>query len=142
MAPNVGLPYLPITRQPGALPFVRLAQELGYAKEKTARDQLSRPYLQVAKTNEVLRASGHEAKAVELMTVVDASMQGALPCLADAVNAHNSADATEDVAQADFIKTSGDEQLEAWIKRLASDLKNGERLLACLVAERQKRRGE
>lgn len=131
---------LPFKRHFTGLPYQRLAQELGYARVKTARDTVARPYHQVAITNRVLIESGHPEKACELMAVVDASMLPEVPDLGEAIHRHNKADALEDVEQSEFIRTAGDAELAGWITKLATDLRHGETLLAALVRERDERK--
>lgn len=127
-------------RPPRPSPYVRLAQKLGYAKPKTARDNLARPYHQVATTNAVLRSFGLDAKVCELMVEVDASMLGPIPDYRESIHDHNTRDAGEDIAQADFLRNAGDVELETWIKRLAGSIRADELLLAGLVRERDHRR--
>ncbi len=140
MSATVPTRMLPFQRRRPRSPYVRLAEELGYAREKTARDNVARPYLQVAITNRVLLEAGLSSKVGELMAVVEASMMGEPLPLKEAIDRHNLCDAAEDLAQAEFIKNAGDVELEAWIKKLATDLYNGETLLKCLITERDKRR--
>lgn len=103
MGAKIGSGVLSFQRHRQPLPFLRIAQELGYAKEKTARDRLSRPYLQVAKTNLCLRASGHTDKLAELMAVVDASLTDTLPIsLYDALHDAEMADCQEQIADESF----------------------------------------
>ena len=142
MAPTVPRAVLPFQRHRADSPYHRLADELGYARAKTARDNVAVAYRRVAITNRVLLEAGQSEKVGELMAVVDASLMGEAPPLADAIHAHNHHDATEDVAQAEFIKHAGDAELEAWIKKLASDIHNAEVLLKCLITERDTRRAE
>ena len=139
MRETVPTPVLPFKRHRHVSPYERLGEELGI-KTKTARDNVARPYLQVAITNRVLIEAGQSEKVVELMAVIDASLLTQTPPLVDAINDHNRCDATEDVAQAEFIKNAGDAELEAWIKKLAADLHAGETLLRCLITERDNRR--
>lgn len=142
MADMVRSRTLPFQRHRTRSPFVRLAEELGYAKEKTARDNVARPYLQVAITNRVLLDAGLSTKVGELMGVITASLMGEPVPLTEAINAHNRCDASEDLAQAEFLKNAGDAELEAWIKKLADDLFNGEKLLQSMIVERDARRNK
>ena len=119
---------------------MRLAQVYGVARPKTALALYTLSCQRVAQGNRVYREYGLPDVVTDHMAAIDASLASELPGLTDAINCHNVSDATEDVAQADYVRRSGDEELENWIKRLARDLRNGEVLLACLEAEKQWRR--
>lgn len=142
MGANLSPTVLPFQRRERVSPYERLAQELGYTKTKTARDNVGRPYLQVAITNRVLIEAGLTEKVGELMAVVDASMLTEVPHWSEAIHTHNASDAHEDVAQAEWIKHTSDEALDAYIKKLAGDLRVGEVLLAALVREQDERRAK
>lgn len=141
MGTTVGGRALAFTRHRAGSPYVRLAQELGVAKEKTARDQLPWLYRRVAIANRVLLEAGMSEKVGEMMAVVEASLMGEVPPLADAINSHNRLDAVEDVCQAEFIRNAGDDELRAWIKKLAADVRAAEVLLSALCRERDARKG-
>lgn len=140
MGATVGAAPTPSQRRRAPSPYPRLANELGFAKAKTARDNVAVAYRRVAITNRVLREAGLDAKVGELMAVITASLAGDPPPLEDAIHRAQRADATEDCYEADFIRRSGDAELEAWITHLAGELHLGEVLLAALVREREARK--
>lgn len=143
MDAKVSHPVLPFHRHRRGSPYVRLAAELGYAKEKTARDNVARPYLQVAITNRVLIEAGLTEKVGELMACVDASMMGEdVPHWTECQYLHDKSDATEDQAQAEWIHNTSTDALKGYIGKLRSDLWNAERLLTALVRELDRREGE
>lgn len=142
MGGTVANTVLPFQRHRRVSPYLRLAEELGYAKEKTARDNVGRPYLQVAITNRVLLEAGQSEKVGELMAVIEASLMGQPEPLEEARYKAGCADVAEDRAEIEFIKNAGDTELDAWIKKLADELYQGEKLLTALITERDKRRGE
>lgn len=122
--------FIPFQRKCRGLPFLRLAQELGYAKEKTARDQLARPYLQVAKTNLVLLQAGCTEKIAELMAVVDASLTGELPTTLD--------DALHEAEIADCLEQVADESFRDKRRRGAATVKDAREYLRRSAIQRQK----
>ena len=141
MGAKVSHPALPFQRRARVSPYHRLAQELGYAREKTARDNVGRPYLQVAITNRVLIEAGLTEKVGELMACVEASVMGdSVPNLHEAIYKAGCADAEEDRYEADFIHNAGPVELEAWIKKVAHEIHNQEVLLAALIRERDARK--
>ena len=84
-------------------PFLRLAQELGYAKPKTARDNLRKPYRQVAISNRVLLDAGKPELVNDLMREIDASFgPPVVPPLLEAMHAEMLADSLEDLSQEEF----------------------------------------
>lgn len=98
-------------------------------------------FQRVGKAIRALRDVGLSDKIPELMIPIEAALAPTRPLsLTEAINAHNHSDACEDVAQAAYVRTTGDEELDAWLKRVAADLDRGNQLLACLEAERQRRR--
>ena len=122
--------------------FQRLGMKWG-CKPETAKDQVYGErgiYQKVADANEVFLADGLAERVAMLMAVVDASMLTEVPHYTEAIHPHNAHDATEDVAQAEFVKNAGDAELDGWIKKLAGDLRAGEVLLASLVRERDARK--
>jgi len=125
-------------RQPS--PYRRLAEEWGLAREKTARDQLSHAYRRVAIANRVLLEAGQSEKVGELMAVIEASLMGEPQEPDEAQHIADLKDAMEDVAQVEWIKTHSNAALEAYIKSLASDILCAEKLLAALIAEKQRRK--
>lgn len=151
MPETVQTPVLPFHRQrppspsfqPSARrasPYDRLAQELGYARAKTARDNVAVAYKRVALTNRVLIEAGMQAKVGELMAVIEASLMGETPPLEEAIHAAQCADAEEDKYEAEFIYRAGDHELEGWIKKLAAEVHSAEVLLKALITERDARR--
>jgi len=143
MRAKIGGRVLPIQRRERLSPYVRLAQELGYSKEKTARDNVARPYIQAAITNRVLLEAGWTEKVGELNGIVTASLMGEnIPAVAEAIYRAACADADEDRVEAEFIHRSGDAELESWIKKLAADIHNSEVLLAALIRERDGRKAK
>jgi hypothetical protein len=124
--------------------FQRLGLKWG-CKPDTAKDQVYGErgiYQKVADANEAFLADGLAERVAMLMAVVDASMLTEVPHWSEAIHRHNTADAHEDVAQAEWIKNTSDDALEGYIKKLAGDLRAGEVLLAALVQERNARRAK
>jgi hypothetical protein len=124
--------------------FQRLGLKWG-CKPDTAKDQVYGErgiYQKVADANEAFLADGLAERVAMLMAVVDASMLTEVPHWSEAIHAHNHHDASEDVAQADWMRNTSDESLDGYIKKLATDIRNAEVLLAALVQERDTRRAK
>ena len=122
--------------------FQRLGMKWG-CKPDTAKDQVYGErgiYQKVADANEAFLADGLAERVAMLMAVVDASMLTEVPHWSEAIHRHNTADAHEDVAQAEWIKNTSDDALDGYIKKLATDIRNAEVLLSALVRERDSRK--
>lgn len=144
MTTTLTFPVFPRHPKPQRSGKIReIALALG-CSESVTHKKLYGPHavnLETATILEVLIRRGDTQDAAAFEAPVAAAMMGeSLPSFADAINHHNSYDAFEDVAQAQFIKNAGDVELDGWIKKLAGDLHHGEVLLACLNAERERRR--
>jgi hypothetical protein len=143
MGQTVPTPVLPFKSKTRLDAFARLGQRWG-CKRETAQDRVYGErgiYQMVADANEAFLEDGLSERVAFLMAPVDASMMGeGVPQLHDAIHAHNTLDALEDVAQAMFIHNAGDVELGEWIRKLATDLQHGEKLLAALVRERDGRK--
>lgn len=142
---NLPTPYRAVQPPSYRLASIRLRQFHGEAVS-TWQDRISGErswFLGLGRIIRALRDVGLSDRIPELMIPIDAAMA---PChtltLTDAIHASNSTDALEDVAQADFIRTTGEGELEAWIKRVAHALDRDSTLLVCLEAERQRRKEE
>lgn len=142
MRASMPTPVLPFKRHQSGSPYELLAQALGYAKAKTARDTVSRPYRQVAITNRVLIQAGRAEKALELMAEVDASLLTDVPPFEECLHLHNKADAVEDVAEADFLRGRGDAELREWVRKLAAEGNAITTMLAACVGELARRESE
>jgi hypothetical protein len=145
MPAKVATRTLPFKSRTRLSAFERLGQKWG-CKGETAKDRVYGErgiYQMVADANEAFLRDGHAERVAFLMAPVDASMMGeGVPHLHDAIHGHNTADAFEDAAQAEFIHSAGDGELEGWIRKLATDLHAGEVLLAALIRERDERRAK
>jgi hypothetical protein len=99
--------------------------------------------LQTAKIIEclLLRGETEEAGAFEA-PILAALMGTTVPHWSEAVHEHNRNDGLEDVRQASWIHDQSDENLDAYIRQLAPDIRAAERLLAALVQERNARRAK
>jgi hypothetical protein len=122
-------------------------REIAFAlqcSEATAEKKLWGPHavnLETAKCIQVMLNRGETEEAAAFEAPILAALMGTeVPHWSESIYPHNSHDALEDVAQADFIQNAGDAELAQWIKKLAADLRHGEKLLAGLVNEQQKRR--
>ncbi len=148
MAHNIGRGPLPFKSPTRLSAYQRLGMRWG-CRDSTAKDRIYGErgiYQMVADANSILLAEGYGERVAALMSVVEASLiPPDAPTLADCVHAHNQTDATEDLAQAEYLRNSTDEALAAWKRKLAHDLSCGERLLAAMVREETRRaetRGE
>lgn len=141
--PSSGLSYQP--RQTPTLDSValRLHQLHGDAASRWAR-RLTGPessFRHVALMLTELRAAGLNDAITERMALIEQAVGPTeVLSLKDAVDRHNALDALEDCAQSEWVRTEDDTALDGWIKRVSAQINNDERLLGCLVAEKQRRR--
>ena len=120
-----------------------VARVLG-CSEASAHKKLYGPHavnLEAAAILEVLIRRGETQDAAAFEAPISAAMMGeSIPKWQDAIYLHNQSDAVEDCGQAEWIRTSCDENLDAYIKKLAGDIHHAEVLLASLIRERDTRR--
>lgn len=134
------LPGVSASRRPS--PYDELGREWG-CKGDTAKDQVYGErgiYKRVAQANAVFLRHGLSERVMMLMAPIDASLFTELPDLEECIYRHNKRDAQEDVQEAEFIRTRSDAALAGWVKELAADIKDAERLLAALVREQDERK--
>ena len=141
---SVRVPFRTVQRPTLASVSYRLSQLHGESASKWEQ-RMTGPessFRHVALMLTELRAAGLDDAITERMALIEAAL-GPTETLSlrEAVNRHNMADALEDCSQSEFLQSESDQSLENWTKRVAAGLNNDQRLLACLVAEKQRRRG-
>lgn len=142
MRANLRLVRVPLNRHKPVSAFDRLGLKWG-CKPETAKDRIYGDrgiYQMVADANEAFLAVGHSERVMMLMAPIDASLFTELPPLEECIYQHDVRDANEDVAQAEFVKHAGDNELTAWIIKLTDDTRAAEKLCAALVRERDRRK--
>lgn len=131
-----------IKSPPGLKAYSRLGRKWG-CKDETAKDRIYGErgcYQMTADANEAFLAEGLTERVMTLMSPIDASLFTELPSFEECLHQHNHADAAEDLAQAEFVRTKSDAELGEWIRKLADEANALDKMLASAVRERERRK--